>query len=106
MAFLTSLKRALTANFLLVASLPVLFFGLVSIQLMTDQQLAGIHERNLLQAKSIAEEVDIFLKEVNADLQHVSETLASQKILQPGSSDLFLSQIVRSSQFFRVDLLP
>ena len=100
MPSLTSLKRALTLNFLLVASVPVLLFGLLNIQLLSKHQLEGVRERNMLQAKSISDEVESFLLEVRSDLQHVEQTIASGKILQPDSVDDFLSGVVRNSQFF------
>ena len=59
MPFLFSLKRALTVNFLLVASLPVLIFGLININLISKHQLEGVRDRNIAQARSIAEEVVI-----------------------------------------------
>ncbi len=61
MPLLTSLKRALTLNFLLVASIPVLFFGLLNIQLLSKQQLEGVRERNMMQARSVSEEVESLL---------------------------------------------
>jgi PAS domain S-box-containing protein len=100
MPFLYSLKRALTVNFLLVASLPVLFFGLINIYLVSSHQLEGVRDRNIVQARSIAEEVESFLLEVRADLQHVQQTITSGSILQPDSTDYFLAGMVRNSQFF------
>ncbi len=100
MALLSSLKRAFSVNFLLVGSIPVLLFGLVSFQLVSEQQLKGVRERNLAQARGIAEEVDAFLLEVRSDLQHVQQTVAPDTILQPGSTNQFLAGMVRNSQFF------
>ena len=99
MPFLFSLKRALTVNFLLVASLPVLLFGLINVQLVSKHQLNGVSETNMLQARSISAEVESFLLEVRLDLQHVQQTINS-KILQPGTTDHFLAGMVRNSQFF------
>ncbi len=95
-----SLKRALTLNFLLVAAVPVLIFGLINIQLIANQQLDGVRELNISQARSIAEEVDSFLLEVRSDLQHVEQVLSSERILQPGSADDFLDSMVGNSRFF------
>ncbi len=100
MPFLTSLKRALTVNFLLVASVPVLVFGLLNIQLLSKQQLEGVRERNMLQAKSVSEDVEAFLLEVRSDLYLVEQTIASGKILKTADIDDFLSGVVRNSQFF------
>jgi len=100
MALLSSLKRALTVNFLLVGSVPVLLFGLVSVELIAEQQLKGVRERNVAQARSIAEEVDTFLLEVRSDLQHVQQTVAPETILQKASTNQFLSGVVRNSLFF------
>ncbi|RLB65783.1 MAG: hypothetical protein DRH08_07515, partial [Deltaproteobacteria bacterium] len=100
MPFLFSLKRALTVNFLLVASIPVLIFGLININLISKHQLEGVRDRNLAQARSISEEVESFLLEVRSDLQHVQQTITSGSILQPDSTDYFLAGMVRNSQFF------
>jgi len=100
MPFLTSLKRALIVNFLLVASVPVLVFGLLNIQLLSKHQLEGVRERNMLQARIVSEDVEAFLLEVRSDLYLVEQTIASGKILKSANVDDFLSGVVRNSQFF------
>lgn len=100
MPFLTSLKRALTVNFLMVSSIPVLLFGLLNIQLLSKHQLEGVREHNMKQARSIAEEVEAFLLEVRSDLLHVEQTIASGMILKSEDIDNFLAGVVRNSQFF------
>jgi len=100
MALLSSLKRALTVHFLLVGSVPVLLFGLVSIELIAERQLKGVRERNIAQARAIAEEVDAFLTEVRSDLQHVQQTIAAETILRTANTNQFLAGMVRNSQFF------
>jgi len=100
MPFLNSLKRALTLNFLLVAALPVLLFGLLNIQLLSKYQLEGVQERNMIQARSVAEEVGVFLLEVRSDLLLVKQTIDSGMILQASDVDDFLAGVVRNSQFF------
>jgi hypothetical protein len=100
MPLLFSLKRALTLNFLLVAAVPVLVFGLINIQLISSYQLDGVRERNGAQARSIADEVDSFLLEVRSDLRHVEQVLSTKDMLQPGRADDFLANVVRNSRFF------
>ncbi|MDT8442682.1 MAG: PAS domain S-box protein [Desulfuromonadales bacterium] len=100
MAKLTTLKRAYTVSYLLVAAIPVMLFGLVVIQQVAEHQLKGVQDRNISQAKSIAEEVDAFLLEVQSDLQHVKHVLDSSTMLQPLSIDDYLAEFVRNSQFF------
>ncbi len=100
MPFLSSLKRAFTFNFLLVAAVPVLFLGLLNIQLIFNYQLDGVRERNMMRAKSIAEEVKSFFDEVQIDLQLVEETIAADGIVQPVSLDNYLARVVRNSLFF------
>lgn len=96
----TSLKRTYTLSFLIVASLPVLVFGLLSTNLVENNQLQGVSERNLTQAMSLAGEIESFLAEVLADLRLVEQTLTSEKTLQPGSQNAFLDGVVSNSQFF------
>ena len=93
MPLLFSLKRALTLNFLLVAAVPVLIFGLIKIQLISSYQLDGVRERNAVQARSIADEVDSFLLEVRSDLRHVEQVLSTKDMLQPGRADDFLANV-------------
>ncbi len=100
MRLLFSLKRALTVNFLLVASVPVLIFGLLNIQLITKQQLEGVRERNMLLARNIAGEVESFLVEVHSDLNQIEQTIASEIIQHPADIDRFLASVVGNSQFF------
>ncbi|MEJ2491517.1 MAG: PAS domain S-box protein [Desulfuromonadales bacterium] len=100
MALLTSLKRALTLHFLLVGFLPVLLFGLVSTYLVAEQQLRGVRERNMSQARGIAEEVDAFLMIVQSDLQHVQQTIEGGLVVGPDHINQFLSSVVENSPFF------
>jgi hypothetical protein len=100
MPLLFSLKRALTLNFLLVASVPVLLFGLINIYFISQHQLEGVRERNAAHARSIADEVESYLLEVRSDLLHINQTVAAENILQPASIDAFLSGAVQSSRFF------
>ncbi len=99
MPLLSSLKRALTFNFLLVASVPVLFLGLLNIQLIFNYQLDGVRERNMMRAKSIAEEVKAFLDEVYVDLQLVEETISAAEVLRSASVDTYLAGVVKNSLF-------
>lgn len=100
MPLLSSLKQALTVNFLLVAALPVLFLGLLNIQLIFNYQLDGVREHNMQQAQSVSAEVESFLDEVGADLQLVEELISADEILQPESIDSYLAGVVKNSRFF------
>jgi PAS domain S-box-containing protein len=100
MPLLFSLKRALTLNFLLVAVVPVLVFGLINIHLASRHQLDGVRDLNATQAVNIAEEIDSFLLEVRADLRHVEQVLSAKELLQSGRADDFLATLVRNSRFF------
>lgn len=100
MPLLSSLKRALTLNFLLVAAVPVLIFGLINIQLTSSHQLDGVRELNSAQARSIAEAVDSFLLEVLSDLRHVEQVLSAEGLLLPGGADDFLASMVQNSRSF------
>jgi PAS domain S-box-containing protein len=99
MPLLLSLKRTLTLNFLFVAAVPVLIFGLFNIQLFSSHQLDGVRERNATQARNIADEVDSFLLEVRSDLRNVEQVLSTKEMLQPDRADDFLATVVRNSRF-------
>jgi len=100
MSFKSTLKRALTLHFLLVATLPVLIFGLIAITLMQNQTVADLHERNQRLADDISEEAGDFLYEVLLDLQHVRNVFVDRPMLVPGTEDRFLERLVENSQFF------
>jgi len=73
---------------------------MVSVQLVAEQQLNGVRERNIAQAQVIAEEIEIFLREVRTDLQMVREVIASGTTLQATHVNQFLTTVVHNSQFF------
>ena len=64
MKFSNSLKNILTFNFILVAILPLLIVGITTLYLMTTSMRQEISDKNFLLAKSLTDEIELFLKEL------------------------------------------
>ncbi len=99
MQILSSLKRALTFHFLLVAILPVFLFGLIGIQIISENQLNGVRQQNMHIARDVGSEVAEFLQEIEADLHHVAVILDDTEVLQAASLDRYLALVVKNSRF-------
>jgi len=95
-----SLKRALTQNFLLVAIVPILVFGVVAVSLLENQLLGDLEARNLLVAQDISEEADNFLTEIKRDLELVSKVSDDPQILSPTGLNRYLNRSVASLTVF------
>ncbi len=95
-----SLKRALTLNFLLVAIIPILVFGVVAVSLLESRLLDDLEERNLLVAKDISEETRNFLMEIVRDLELVSKVSSDPQLLTSDGLGRYLDQTVTSLDVF------
>lgn len=100
MKLLSTLQRTLSLHFLLVAILPTLIFGIISVSLLHKHLQAGVYERNRILSRDIASATDQFLAEVEHDLTAVANTIAAETIVRPESVDAFLVQMVKKSERF------
>jgi len=100
MKLLSSLQRTLSLHFLLVAVLPALLFGVVTIGLLHNHLRDTIYERNQLLAEDIAVATDQFLGRVERDLTRVARILTDGDIVQPQAIDAFLEQMTLNSERF------
>lgn len=95
-----SLKRVLTQNFLLVAIVPILVFGVVAVSLLESRLLDDLEARNLLVAQDVSEEAGNFLAEIMRDLELVGKVYHAPDILSPEGLNIYLSRTVTSLNVF------
>ncbi len=74
MRLLSSLRRILLVNYLLIAVLPLVFFGLFSLVLVSSNLKQEVNNKNQLLAKSMAREVNLFLEQALDILAHLGDT--------------------------------
>ena len=74
MRLFSSLKRILFANYLLIAVLPLVFFGLFSLVLVSSNLKQEVNNENQLLARSMAREVNLFLEQALSILAHLGDT--------------------------------
>ncbi len=94
------LKSALTFNFLLVAILPLLVIGLITLHLLTKSVEREITNKNFLLAKSLAGEVERFLNEPMSLLGHVKEIALKKGLIKGEKINDFLEMLARQYDFF------
>ena len=70
-----SLRTALTVNFVLLASLPILIVGLGALTYLTTRMEEEFSEKNLLLAISYASDLDRFLDDSVRQLENLGRTL-------------------------------
>ena len=74
MRLFSSLRRILFANYLLIAVLPLVFFGLFSLVLVSSNLKQEVNNKNQLLAKSLAREVNFFLGQALNMLTHLGDS--------------------------------
>ena len=100
MKLLSTLQRTLSLHFLLVAILPALAFGIITLNLLHKHLQADVYERNRILSRDIAAATDQFLVEVERDLATVARVVEAKTILRPEVIDAFLEQMVVKSERF------
>jgi PAS domain S-box-containing protein len=73
MRLFSSLRRILLVNYLLIAILPLVFFGLFSLVLVSSNLKQEVNNKNQLLAKSMAREVNLFLEQALSILTHLGD---------------------------------
>ncbi|MEA3360239.1 MAG: hypothetical protein U9R17_12670, partial [Thermodesulfobacteriota bacterium] len=86
----STLKSALTFNFLLVAVLPILVIGFVTLQVLTKQMTQEIANKNFVLAKSLAGEVERFFNEPMHLLERIKEVAEGKSVIQREQINKFL----------------
>ena len=97
-----SLKNMLTFNFVLMAALPILIVGFITLKILTQNLTEGITRKNFLLAKSLAGEVERFLSEPFSLLGQVEEIVEQKKLIGGEQINDYLSAVIRHYGFFNM----
>jgi len=100
MKWLHSFRNALTLHFILVATLPMLFFGLLVGYLWERHLDEMATATNLRLAHEVRSDTEFFLVEARRELEQVAAILEKSGIVQAGQVDRFLASIAGNSLSF------
>lgn len=101
MKFFTRLGSTLIVGCILMAAVPILITGIISLRMMTAGMERELIDKNLLLSKTIAGEINQFLEEPLSVLKHMKADLAKQGLLQSGRMiEAHLASISRVYGFF------
>ena len=95
MKFQVSLKNILTFNFVMVGLLPFLLFGMVYLRFFSQSLSDEITRKNLLVARSLADEVDRMLNEPLTLMAHLADLVKDGRVLDPEKQTAYLEMLVR-----------
>jgi PAS domain S-box-containing protein len=94
------LKRSLAFTFALSALIPIIALSFLVINYLTDDTIDDINEKNLLLARAVSGQVELFLREPLSALQNISGVL----LAFPTMSDFYIQRTldvhVRNSDLF------
>ncbi len=106
MKFSNSLKNILTFNFILVAILPLLIVGITTLYLMTTSMRQEISDKNFLLAKSLTDEIELFLKEPLHLLKQVETLIEQGGIIQSDRINAYLNSLIKNYGYLnRIEIL-
>ncbi len=97
-----SLKKGLILNSLLLAILPVFIVGSISLYFLTDDMKNEIMDRNFIISKSLAGEIERFLRLPNELLGHVGEVIEEKDIIKTGNINRYIRTIRSHYGFFNI----
>jgi PAS domain S-box-containing protein len=97
-----NLKNILTFNFIIVAALPVLVVGFITLKILTHNLTQEITEKNFLLAKTLAGEIERFLDEPFAILEQIEEIVEKRRMVPQERINEYLETIIRQYGFFNM----
>jgi len=95
-----SLKRSLYFSFALAALLPIIVVSCSVLFYLTSHTLEDVARKNLLLARAVSGEVEVFLREPHAVLDTIRRDLVARTDIQPNETASLLNAHVRSSDLF------
>ena len=99
MKFNPRLQTILAVNFILVALVPVVVIGFITLHLLTTSLKRDIVQKNSLLAQSLAGEVKGYLAEPQAVLGQVAAIIQDKGMLKSSDIDRFLETTIKSYPF-------
>jgi len=105
MKWFRSLKHALTANFILLACLPVMLFGGFIHYLWGEHLQRMAKDTNLRLAHEVRSDAEFFLVEARRELKQISTVLDRSDMLPEEKIDDYLGAVTQNSLSFEAVLL-
>ncbi|MBB6481580.1 sensor histidine kinase [Spirochaeta isovalerica] len=106
MALIKSLRKALTLSFVLISLLPVVFFGVFSLQILNRNLQSEIEEKNLLLSRSLSREIDVFKSESMDFLKLIKDLTEENEIASESETDdLLLSMLSINKNFDMIQII-
>jgi len=100
MKLFPSLRHLLTINFLMVAIVPIIVIGGISLYSVTTNMQREIADRHFLLARSLSGEVEQFLLEPSGLLRQIAFIVEQQQIIMPGEINAYLDSVLKNYQSF------
>jgi len=98
--FTKSLKNALTLNFILTATLPILIISFFTLQLLNDKMSSQIIEKNHIVAESLAAETQDFLTTADKVIQQAADGVEYVGIGNRELVQHYLGLIIKNFPYF------
>lgn len=95
-----SLRSALILNFILTATLPIMFISFFTLQLLNDKISAQIIEKNHIVAASLAAETQNFLVTANQVMQQTADGVEGFGIENSKLRQQYLASILKNFPYF------
>jgi PAS domain S-box-containing protein len=92
--------RSLSLNFIFAAVLPILVVSVLVVIYLRTASISEARSKNLLLARAVGSQVEVFLREPNAVLQNIRNTLLSEGALTDAQVELTLTTQVTYSEIF------
>lgn len=102
MLFKYSLKKLLTFNFIIVATLPIFIIGFVSLNVLTKSIKKEVHNKNYLLAKALSGEVERFLREPVGILSLIEDNINKREIIKPEQVNSYLASVIQNYKSFEM----
>lgn len=97
-----SIKNILLISFVIVAIIPILAIGALSLKSLTTSLEKEIWNKNLILAKAATGELETFLNEPLNLLKQSKAVIESDAILSPGMIDEYLSMLLKNYSYFNM----
>jgi len=105
MTIYRSLRHALTVNFIMLAVLPVLLFGLLILYMWSSHLEMMSHDTSRRLASEVRSDAQFFLVEARRELEQIGQVLDQKGLIRNPSIDDYLTTVAQNSLSFEAILL-
>lgn len=99
------LKRFLTFNFISVALLPIIVFGLITLNILTENMENEIRWKNMLLARHLSSQVERFLGEPLSLLRQIGDVVISRELIKTPELNEYIESVMGNYGLFDTILL-